>query len=181
MGLTDELVKSLYLNTNSIANAILLNISDESVNGLSFNSSVIDVINYYKIPKSKLPKNSYQKYIQYKIDLPGNLEPYRVKIRFSEPVFSQTSDSRNLVINDRAKVQSVELRMNARNMDDEQFANIVDELVSKLEGAGYELDTDASQSAWKTNSSTYRLDRTIIEINSGSSGISIKVDFSEYF
>lgn len=178
---SDEFVKSLYINTSTISDAIIRDISNESVNSITFNSNVTDVINYYKIPKSKLPKNSYQTYIQYNIDLPGNLEPFRVKVYFNESVYIQSSGIRDLVINKTARVKSVEFRVNARDLDKEQFQSVVDKLISKIENAGFKLDSDASQTSWKANASIYRLDRTTIELISGSAEISIKVDFSEYY
>ncbi len=178
---SDQLVKSLYLNTASIVNAIIRDISSSSVNELTFNSTIRDVINYLKIPKSKLPKNSYQKYIIEKIDLAGNLEPYKLKIIFNEPVLTQEIDSRNLKINDRAKIKIIEYNIYTRGLDKEQFKGVVDNLVMKIEKAGFEKDMKATESSWKENATVYRQDQTFIEISYSSSAINLKIDYSEYF
>lgn len=178
LNLASNLVKSLYININTITGAVIRKISNESVNDLSFNSSVIDVINYYKIPKSKLPKNTWQTYIENEIDLSGNIEPSRVKIHFNEPVLQPGN---NLEINPRARVKSVEFRIFTGSFENDQVENIVEQIKSKIESTEYVLNLEASQSSWKPNASIYETDRSQIEISYNFAEINVKIDYSEYF
>lgn len=179
-GLASGLVNSLYINVSSIANTIIPHISSESINDLSFNSSVKDVMSYYKIPLSGLPNNSYQKEIQHRIGLSGNLKPFKVKIKFSESIYTQSSES-HLIINDRAKIKSIEFRVSSKELDSNQQTKIIDEIIAKIETAGFVLDSGAAESSWKANSTFYRLGRTTLEINSNKSEFNIIIDYSEYY
>jgi hypothetical protein len=177
----EQLVKSLHLNTINIVNSFLRNLSAISVSTLSFNSGVKDVINYYKIPKSKLPRNTRQEYIQKRISLTGNLEPYRVRVTFSESVLRQDFNSRELVINTRAKIKTIEYSIYTQGMEADQATSLVDNIKLKIESAGFEIDTLKTESSWKENISIYKSDRTTIELSYNSSVINLKIDYSGYF
>ena len=177
----DQLVKSLFINASAIVEFVIKELTANSVNGLSFNSSVNDVINYFKIPKSKLTKNSYQTYIEKRIDLVGNLKPYKVKISFNEPVQVQSRYSNSSVINKKATIKSVAFDIYVKGLDKEQVQSIVDNIKLKIEDAGFLLDKDASNDSWKDNVSIYRQGQTVVEFDYNSYQINLKIDFSEYY
>jgi len=176
-----QLVKSLFLNSSSITESVIKSLSGSSVNNLSFNSTVNDVINYFKIPKSRLPKNTYQKFIEEKIDLIGNLEPYKIKIYFNEPVQIQAKYSGVPIINKNATIKSIGIKIYVKGLDKEQINSIVDNFKMKIEDTGYLIDTEASRGSWKENVSVYQLNQTVITFDYNSDQISFKIDFSGYY
>jgi hypothetical protein len=177
----EQLVKTLFLNASAIANTIFKELSGKTVNNLSFNSNVNDVINYFKIPRSRLPRNSYQKYIEEKIDLTGNTQPYKVKINFTEPIQMRSKYSNSMVINDKAMVKSVEVKIYTQGMNREQLASLIDNIKLKIENAGYTLDEEAARKSWKDNVEFYRDGQTLIEFEQAYGEINVTVDFSNYF
>lgn len=180
MNITNDMIRNLHINTTNIINTVINSLSMESVNGLSFNSTVIDVINYYKIPKSKLPKNDYQTYIQDNIELTGKIEPYSVKMGFSNPILKSVGGG-NLDVNNNAKLKYVEFTLYTQSIEDSQIENIITHIKSKFENAKFTLDDVASNASWKPNTSIYKLDRSVIEMYYNTSEIIIKFDYSEYY
>lgn len=175
--ITNDLIKNQFINANNITDAIISSISETQINGLSFNSSVRDAINSYKISRSKLPRNSYQKYIQNEISLTGNIDPYKVKIYFNENILNADGGQ----INERARIKAIEFTIYTRSLDSNQIESIITRLKSKCENAKFTFDSDASNSSWKPNTSIYKFDRSKIELSYSSSEIHIKIDYSEYF
>jgi ribosomal silencing factor RsfS len=128
-----------------------------------------------------LPKNSYQKYIEQKIDLSGNTQPYKVRISFTEPVQVQSRYSSTMIINKKALVKSLEFRIYTHGLSKEQVKSLIDNIKLKIEDSGYALDETAAKNSWKENVVFYRAGQTIIELDHNTGQINMKIDFSDYF
>ena len=179
--ISNALVKNLYVNTSDIAYSVLNSISNLTVNGLSFNSSVRDVMSKYKIPRQKLPQNTYSKTIQYEIDLSGNVEPYWIKFSFDETVQTESDHTNEFAINRRTKLKKMKYVINTKGLSNEQQKQIGEEIYNILEDGNYKLDLKESQESWKANTNIYKLDRIKIVVRLDSSNILISVDFSAFF
>lgn len=174
----NSIVRNLYINVNSLVNALIESVSAETINGINFNSDVRDVMKAYKVSRSGLPQNTYQSHIQFTTELPGIGDPCQVKIGFNESVFLYNR-FQNLDLNDRATVKSIEYRVFAKNAEASQIQAIAEKMLSLFLEAGFEFNS--SLPSRMANGETYKLNGTVLEKATSSSEIRFNIDYSAYY
>jgi len=174
----NSIVRNLYLNINSVVNALIESVKDETINGIDFNSGVREVMKAYKVSRSGLPQNTYQSYIQFTTELPGLGDPCKVRIEFNEAVF-QYNRYQNLDINERAKVKGIKYEVLAKKAEKSQINAIADKMLSLFLEAGFERNNNMPSTMM--NGETYSLKGTLMEKAITDAGIRYNIDYSAYY
>lgn len=176
----NKLVHSLNINLKIISDAFIHSLNDESVNGLSFNSSVCDVISLYKVAKSDLPRNTYQRRMSFQTAVAGNLL-CDIHVEFIDPTQIEVTSYNELKPNCESKLQIIKYELNVNSFEDSDISRLAELIEKKILNAGYVFNQDLTQQSWIENLKVFQNNNAIIEFVPNPDSFYIVVDYSDFY